>query len=359
MMRASLVWTIVNPLVLGTTLAAQQRWDHEFIRVTAACERSDGSVVVSDPGDNSIVLLAPGGAARQVGRQGGGPGEYRSPGACFGLGGDTVAVFDRALRRFVLQPAGAAAPQTLPWPTQLGSGWFEPIGADDRGALLFQAPPAAGKAAILRVPRGGGGLDTLALVDAGDARAMAAGAASFRRDLPFSPRTGVVAAPGLGVALVHPEPFRVEVRRASESRTGSPIPFTPVAVDDGDIEAYIVAQSPPPGATGVRSDGKRVVVPQVKLTLANFGLTRDDFPKFKPAFDPAGLLVGRDGSLWIRVHRPSGNKSERYEVWTAAGSRGTPVELPEGRRLVGVGARALYVVVTNEDGGQAVERIAR
>ncbi len=298
--------------------APQRRWDHEFVRVAAACERADGSLLASDPGDNALVLLSPDGTVAQLGRRGFGPGEYESPGACFPLPGDTVLVFDRAVRRFIVVPPRDPKTASLGWPRELGPGWLEPRGVDERGAMVLEARPEGSQAALIRWQRAAGTVDTLTRVEAGASRTRSAGAAMLRRDLPLSPRDGVVAAPGLGMAVVRPNPFQVDVWRGGARRQGGPIPFQPVAVDQADVDAYVAAQSPPPGTMGMRSDGQRVALGDLKLTLEQLGLTREDFPKTKPAFDPDGLFVAPDGAVWIRLHRPSRERAERYEVWTPA-----------------------------------------
>jgi hypothetical protein len=358
---------ILVGLTLGARPAGGQafqgrpfRWNHEFVGVAAACALSDGSVIVTDPGDYAVILLTPTGADRQLGRRGNGPGEYQAPGACFALPGDSALVFDRLMRRFVLLPPGEGRAATLSWPSGLGTGWHEPVGLDEAGAVILRGPRQPGnQEAILRWDRTRGTIDTVTRIDAGAAKAMGTQAASLTRPIPYSPRSGVVAAPGIGVVIVHASPYRVDVWRSGNARRGATLPYTPVPVDQGDIDAYIEANSPPAGAVGMRSDGRPVTIPRRTRTLENFGLTRDDFPEVKPPFDPAGVVPSASGEVWIRLHRPSADYSERYDVVDATGTRREPVTLPPRRRLVAVSPAALVVVATDDDGREFLEVVPK
>jgi hypothetical protein len=336
--------------------ATPLRSPHEFTAIAAACARQDGAAVVIDAAEPAIVVIARDGSARILGRRGSGPGEYQSPAQCFPVRGDSVLVLDRLLRRFVVvAPGGALA--TLPLPSALGSGWHEPLGVDEHGRVVLQGRTTDGRAPILAWNRATGGVDSLFFIALGQPREVRAGSITAAREIPFMPRDGAVAGIALGIAVVHPEPFRIGVRRDGQLREGAPIPYTPVAVDDRDVERYVASQAPPANTTARGSDGRVVTIPQRRWTLENFGLTRNDIPARKPSFDPAGMFAGPAGTLWVRVHRPSAERAERYEVRNPDGTRGNPVTLPEGRRLVGLGTTDALVVAVNDDGIQFLERI--
>jgi hypothetical protein len=352
--------------VLAHALAAQAqtrdvpqsptRAAHEFTTIVAACGRSDGSVIVTDPADHAIVLVTSDGTACQLGRRGTGPGEYQHPGGCYALRGDTILVLDRVLRRFVV-----VAPRdkltSLSYPPSLGSGWYEPLGVDERGRVVLQGQATDGRAPALAWDRAGGAVDTVFTFETGTPRRVSLGGISAQRDIPFTPRAGAVAGLALGIAFVTPEPFRAAVWRDGVLKTGDPMPWTPVAVDDGDIERYIASQAPPTNTVARGSDGRMVTVPQQRWTLENFGLKRSDIPSRKPAFDPEGLFASPSGALWIRMHRPSVERSERLEIHEPHGRRGSPVTLPPGRRLVGLGPGEAFMAFTNADGVQFLERV--
>lgn len=358
--RSSLVFALLPGWSGAQVASPSLTWNHEFTAATGACELNDGSLVVTDAREPAIIRLSPNGGATQIGRRGTGPGEYQGPDACFVLPGDTVLVFDRAARRFVVLPPGGAAARTVTLPQSLGRAWFEPRGFDDQGRIVLEGSPADGRSTVLGWRPGSSTVDTLTVISTGSAKQLGAGSAGMRRDTPFAPRAAVVAASGVGMAIVTAEPFAVSVHRNGTSRTGLAIPFRPVPVDDGDIEAYITANSPPPGTTAMGSDGRPRTIGAQRMTLANFGLSRSDFPAVKAPFDPNGVLAGRDGSIWVRLHRQSSEQGERYEVWnSAAGSRGTPVTLAAGQRLLAVGRSAIYLIVTDDNDVQRVMRSPR
>jgi hypothetical protein len=357
-MTAAAIVAVSAILVPSADVAAQAttRSPHEFTNIAAACPRSDGSVLVSDIGEGALLVIAPNGAVRSLGRRGSGPGEFQSPGGCFTLPGDTVLVLDRVLRRFtVVAPNGTLS--TLPYPPALGTGWYEPLGVDESARVVLRGQTTGGRTPAITWDRSSGKVDTLLRVDAGAQRHMSVGGATVAREVPFVPRAAAIGGLTLGVAVVHPDPFAVEWWRDGAHGKGDPVPFTAVPVDDRDVERYIASQAPPANTVARGSDGKMVTIPQRRWTLENFGLTRADIPARKPSFDPAGLFAAPSGALWIRVHRPSAERSERYEVFESTGEWGTPVTLPADRRLVGIGRGECYVVATTDDGIQFFERV--
>jgi hypothetical protein len=82
-------------------------------------------------------------------------------------------------------------------------------------------------------------------------------------------------------------------------------------------------------------------------------------PRMKPAFDPEHLHVDPDGLLWVGRQEARGATARRYDVFDARGMRVTTVRMPPGRTLIGFGARAIYLVFTDDDDLQWVERHER
>ena len=80
-----------------------------FTNISSVRELSNGKVIVSDLVDKSEHLLDLGaGTSAQIGREGGGPGEYGFPGELLPLPGDTTLLVDRVNRRFLtILPNGA------------------------------------------------------------------------------------------------------------------------------------------------------------------------------------------------------------------------------------------------------------
>lgn len=62
------------------------------------------------------------------------------------------------------------------------------------------------------------------------------------------------------------------------------------------------------------------------------------------------------GEAWVRRHRPAAAAEVRYDLFDGAGRLVHQVELPAGRRLVGLGTGTVYTVREDEDGLQWLER---
>ena len=72
-------------------------------------------------------------------------------------------------------------------------------------------------------------------------------------------------------------------------------------------------------------------------------------------------LVLPVGAQVVRLNAPNASlaeesKSGQYDVFDASGHRILSVELPAGRRIVGIGRQNIYVVAESEFGIQHIER---
>jgi hypothetical protein len=84
-----------------------------FYRVTGAQFLPDGSIAVADAGNARVAVYAPSGnLLRSLGREGDGPGEFRSLSHLF-VFGDTIAVYDQIALRFTIWDAIDARPRSF------------------------------------------------------------------------------------------------------------------------------------------------------------------------------------------------------------------------------------------------------
>src|SRR5262245_30534136 len=66
-----------------------------FIRISGIRELRDGRTVVVDPGDKLVAIVDfARGSLTKIGREGAGPGEFRSPGKVLASRGDTTIIGD-------------------------------------------------------------------------------------------------------------------------------------------------------------------------------------------------------------------------------------------------------------------------
>lgn len=169
-------------------------------------------------------------------------------------------------------------------------------------------------------------------------------------------------APDGRVARVVPGPYHVEWYRDGElAARGPTVPFEPVEVTAADREAWhaerarqrpsvanVTGPAPPRGSSGGARSAPRTP-----------GISDDDFPRHFPPFVETYVghvaMVAPDGALWVMRYSPP-RSVPAADVFDAAGRRTLSVELPRGRRLAGIGENALYLVHTDEDGLQWLER---
>jgi hypothetical protein len=92
--------------------------------------------------------------------------------------------------------------------------------------------------------------------------------------------------------------------------------------------------------------------------LGPFGSTVPG-PATKPAFDSERVYVDPTGLLWVGRSERFGTTSRRYDVFNVLGARLRTETLPAGRVLIGFGHRSAYLVFSDTDGLQWLERYAR
>ena len=123
---------------------------------------------------------------------------------------------------------------------------------------------------------------------------------------------------------------------------GKPIAFSRVRVTDKDKVTAPNATSPPRGVPAGAS------VMSGPATL--------DWPEFKPPFPWTGVLAGSDGRVWVQRYGAANDTRTHYDVIDRRGVVAARVDVPNGGHIVGFGARAIYVVRTDADDLQYLQR---
>ena len=83
------------------------------------------------------------------------------------------------------------------------------------------------------------------------------------------------------------------------------------------------------------------------------------WPTHKPPFTEQSVLAGPGQQLWILRTQPAGQVLARYDVIDSTGRVKERVTLPVKSRIVGFGVSSVYVIRTDEDGLQWLERYPR
>ena len=360
---------------------AESVFPEPFSRIAGLRELADGRVVIADQLERHISFLDfAGGTMHEIGRRGGGPGEYETPGALLPLPDDHTLLVDMGnMRLTAITPDGALDKES--WPMMTAAGAFiRPTGADGHGGLYYSGGG-------IMINRGGGASalppDSQPVVrwdpvaDAVDTAGMyysppaggggsislsrgSSGGMSFSgiRHRPFNPQDAWVASPDGGVAVIRSINYGVTWYRHGVASPGPDHAYDPVRITNAEKEAWADRQANTTatfvamGGSG-SSSGGTFEVPRPDLDEV-------DFPDYKPPFPSSAARVTPDGEIWVMRHQS--HRDERralFDVFDERGELVNRVRLPEGRRLVGFGDGVLYAVMTDDDDLQWLERYNR
>jgi hypothetical protein len=328
-----------------------------FEQVESVRELPDGRVVVLDRRDRerhlSWIDLSTG-SVTNIGRAGGGPGEYQRPRALVSVGADRTIVTDLALGRWLVldgvSPRATLGPDSVPV-REMGATL---LGGDTAGQVLAlrgvgaRVPlPALAHAESLLVLLGSidrARVDTVA-------RLLGTSAKLHRFAFADTLGTNLAANP----MLVHPQaalaldawlavafaaPFRVDWRRPDGTWIrGSVLDAGNQAPTAADKRLAILARwgGVPAAAT-------------IRLSIF------DDWPSSTPAFLEGALLVTADGCLVVRRFKSAAPGVASHDVIDRRAQRVAILEIPSTHRLVGFGRRGAYATTENADGLISVSR---
>jgi hypothetical protein len=351
-------------------------FEEPFTSIGSIRELANGRVIVSDARDRIVQMLDfESGEATQVGREGQGPGEYSFPGGVYAAPRDSTLLYDPLNQRLlVIAPNGKPAGQHALRREGAGPGprlGGQPRGTDARGRLYSQGmgfsmgpngPETADSVPIIRYDRGTSRSDTLAFIGVPKSNASVSGGQGNTRIMvgmanPFAPRDEWAVAPDGRVAVVTPEPYRVEWIAPNGARTAGPaIPAPRLAVTDADKKE--IERQRAGGVTMVmtRTDGPGGGSAQARAGRATDLPPITDWPEYKPPFVGNAATVAPNGELWVRRTRPAGDDAPFYDVFNGQGHLVRHLRLPKGTRLVGFGTKSAYLVRTDADDLQYLQK---
>ena len=352
-----------QPVRVGALRGPADELDYAFTRITSVRELPDGRLLVADAGEDVRLAMVDwrSGAVRTLGREGAGPGEYRSVGRLVPLGGDSTLLEDRRTGRWLLL-AGERFVATARIPIA-GGGVPVLAGADARGRVLRLGDVSFGRMPGMSRP--------LAMVESADTVAVVLA----RRD----------AASGDTIARIRGRFGAMRSVRKPVTPGGAPIPWfvgNPLATSDHAwlfADGWTAVAFADPYRVEWRSpDGRRaggralpfVRVPvdarQKRAALAreyapSVGMTEADVPPWPPFLPPflnerTVLLAEPAGRVIVRRTPDAARPGTFYDVVDRSGALVARVALGEREHLVGFGARSVYVVETDDDGLQWLRR---
>ncbi len=363
---------------------AEATFPEPFTRVAGLRELSDGRILIADRTERHVSFIDfATGSIRQIGRIGGGPGEYESPGGLVALPDDYTLLIDMAnLRLTRIAPDGRLEMES--WPMMSPTGFIRPSASDTQGRLFYSASGG------MRIAVGGGGAstppDSLPIIrwdpatDMTDTVGMfyspsptnrGGGNISFNsgrsgrislagfRQQPFSPRDAWAALPGGGVAVARATTYRMDWYRNGVSTAGPTIEYEPIRINQAEKEAWADRQANQTATFVAIGGGGGGDVGGGTFQVPRPDLDEIDFPDYKPPFPVSGVRATPDGQIWVQRYQRHNEDRALFDVFSDRGELVKQVRLPAGRRLVGFGDGVLYAVMTDEDDLQWLERYGR
>ena len=353
----------------------QAEFPEPFTEISSIRELRDGRVIVVDGRELTVKAIdVRNGLATTIGRTGDGPGEYRWPSKLHVLPGDSTLLQDGANGRLMIigpdaKPGGFFDPNRNEGGDSIiaRTRRFFVRSSDARGNLYSQMQPirvgAAGvleltdHAAIERFNVATRQRDTVALWplrNDPNRRLSPGGSVSTRPSAAAFPawEQWVVASDGR-IAFVFPEPYRVNVVVADRKVIENPaIPYEKVRVDAAVKKWHREERERPQMAMrfsrGGASSMELMKMPYTEPT---------EWPEFLPAYHAflGQAVFASDGLLWV-PRSTSPGKAPLYDIIDGQGKVFERVELPQRTKLVGFGAKTLYIVRLDEDDLQYLQR---
>lgn len=356
--------------------------DEGLSLVVGLQEVAPGKVVISDPQEQRLLFADfASGQVRDVATKGGGPGEWQiamdvTPGP-----NGTAYVADPSLRKMHVIDATGKIVRTVPFPASDNSGnrisITLPRGTDAQGRLYLTGSPFTPGAqeqpdsiAILRWDPRTSRTDTLGMMK-NEIRVTQSGGSGNTRAMarigggPYSPVTIWTPLLDGRVAVVHPNPYRVDIIEArGRVHTGTAVPYTPVRIGKAERDAYREAMASAPRMTMGIGPGSSAM----RMSTGGSGgpqmpeIPDTDFPATMPPFAPSGMTnginVAPNGEVWVLRSRPASDKVPTYDIWSNGQLVGKATLKPNSL-VVGFGQGAVYVARQDpEDDLRYVEKYA-
>lgn len=322
-------------------------------RVRSVIGLRDGSAMVYDESYGRIVLFDPSGrSVRQVGRAGGGPGEYGAPYGMTALPDDRVVLWDGGNARLnIYQPDGAFARM---WPVMsTGLSTADGITSDTTGVLYLRAmlrfDPAVPGNSIVGLVR----WDSLGARDSIPFPRWNAPAPALLARMP----NGMTVSGG-SVPYLPRDHHRITATGVLVTGPGEPYDF--VLLGRGGVRPVRISRAylPVPIAPEEQSSIRSRIEGDMRLVDPAWSWDGPALPTNKPAY--RGIDVDREGRIWILLSTPTLDEPQRetpvYDVYTPDGAPIARVELPRGGRFVSATRTHLWTVRLDSLDVPVVER---
>jgi hypothetical protein len=140
------------------------------------------------------------------------------------------------------------------------------------------------------------------------------------------------------IAIARLDPYRVDWRTPDRRWIrGAPLPFDTRPVDARERKAFLERRA--------NASGTLPAAP-----------SEDSWPETIPPFQPWPLLALPNGNVLILRTPTAGHPGQRYDQIDRQGRLVAWLELPATQRIAGIGVQSAYIVVTDDDGIQHLQR---
>jgi hypothetical protein len=329
---------------------------------------SNGQVMVADPLGQILAVVDPDfGTLDTLGGVGQGPQEYRQPDATFPLPGDTTLLVDLGNSRLVEVAPDGTFGRTSSLARQGSAGQLTiviPRFVDGDGNYYYEpeaitAGPMADSALVMRFPRDQARGDLVCAIKLADASDQRRRGSIMLGRRPLGARDDWAVAEDGSVAVVRAEGYQVEWIAPDGTRViGSPNSVRPARIGRAEREQWFSEFLTGEIAVGIRrsADGSRQVsFRRGSSSRPPADLNAYDWPDRLPPFRAKRTRVSPVGELWVERYLPVGSPP-LVDIFDRAGEKVAEIELPLGRRLVGFGPGVVYLVRTDDDGLEWLER---
>ena len=341
---------------------ANAKATEEFSRLASLRELADGRVLVVDDKEGRFGVLDFSAATfAAIGRKGRGPGEYSQLGRIFPVGGDTTLAGDFGKSAQIHVIVGDKIVTALPPdnPAIRGSYGF-PNGADRRGFVsrTLSARGPTDSSTVVNIHRASGKVDTVARLGSVDvvltgmaakAAAMGRGAAGPGRHMMSMQARDVATFLSDGwTAIVRVRPYRVDwCSPDAQCKQGPVLASTMASLSDDDKRVYMAY-------TRATADW-----PKTDKLEETSGWP-DRLPPFVASamglIDPSPITALPDGRILVQRTPTAAAPKNNYDVIDRAGRVSGRIPLGFEQRIVGFGARSVYMATTDDDGIQQLAR---
>lgn len=339
------------------------RLEVAFTAITSVRELSDGRILVTNPQDLQLVVADfRAGNSKPISRRGQGPGEYGMAAPLHRIGGDSSLMADFMGRRILLLD-GDKVVATIPadHPIIRATQGFVRY-ADRFGHVLSlkssEAPTgesvtgARDSSTVLRFHRTTGKVDTITkILDRPMERTVVRNAkgeisSSSFRSLRLRVGEQFIMHPDGWIALVRINPFRVDWRSPDGRWTlGAPLPVPVIRMTEKEK-----------AASRARTAASRAANPSSTPVPPQLRTPDDEWPDVMPPYLQNEITFSPDGDIIIRRQPSADHPGNAYYVVDRRGRLLGIIDMKENERIIGAGARSLYVVETDADDLKFIRR---